>query len=78
MSLSKKGSPQKINVVKHASFAMNENFLAEMILKQVPSKKLTVDQLHSALKSIGVNNYSSDDLNILIDRLQSSGFELSK
>lgn len=78
MALSKKGSPNKLKVVKNAGFSIDPNFLAEMILKQVPSKKLTVDQLHSALKSIGVNNYSSDDLNILIDRLQSSGFDLSK
>ena len=78
MALNKRGSPNKIEVVKNAGFSIDPNFLAEMILKQVPSKKLSVDQLHSALKSIGVNNYSSDDLNILIDRLQSSGFELTK
>lgn len=78
MSLSKKGSPSKINVVKKASFSISENFLAEMILKQVPSKKLTVDQLHSALKSIGVNNYNPDDLNVLIDRLHAAGFSVSK
>jgi len=78
MALNKRGSPNKLEVVKNASFSIDPNFLAEMILKQVPSKKLTVDQLHSALKSIGVNNYGSDDLNILIERLQSSGFEVSK
>jgi len=78
MALNKRGSPNKLEVVKNASFSIDPNFLAQMILKQVPSKKLTVDQLHSALKSIGVNNYSSDDLNILIERLQSSGFEVSK
>jgi hypothetical protein len=78
MALSKKGSPNKIQVVKNASFTIDPNFLAQMILKQVPSKKLTVDQLHSALKSIGVDNYGSDDLNVLIDRLQSSGFDVTK
>jgi len=78
MALSKRGSPNKIKVVKNAGFQIDPNFLAEMILKQVPSKKLTVDQLHSALKSIGVNNYNPDDLNILIDRLQAADFTISK
>jgi len=78
MALSKKGSPNKIKVVKNAGFVIDPNFLAEMILKQVPSKKLTVDQLHSALKSIGVNNYNPDDLNVLIDRLESADFTISK
>jgi len=49
-----------------------------MILKQIPAKKLTVDQLHSAVKSIGVVNYSSDDMAILMDRLQAIGFSISK
>lgn len=78
MALSKRGSPNKIKVVKNAGFQIDPNFLAQMILKQVPSKKLTVDQLHSALKSIGVNNYDPDDLNILIDRLESADFTISK
>jgi hypothetical protein len=78
MSLSKYGSPNKIKVVKNAGFSLDPNFLAEMILKQIPSKKLTMDQLHSALKSIGVVNYSSEDLSILMDRLQSIGFSISK
>lgn len=78
MALSKKGSPNKLKVVKNGGFQIDPNFLAEMILKQVPSKKLTVDQLHSALKSIGVNNYNPDDLNVLIDRLQASDFTISK
>ena len=78
MALNKKGSPNQIKIVKNASFTIDENFLAQMILKQVPSKQLTVDQLHSSLKSIGVDNYGSDDLNVLIGRLQSSGFAVTK
>jgi hypothetical protein len=78
MALSKRGSPSKIKVVKNAGFSLDPNFLAEMILKQIPSKKLSVDQLHSALKSIGVNNYQAEDLSILMDRLQAIGFSISK
>lgn len=76
MALSKRGSPNKIQVVKHAGFSIDPNFLAEMILKQIPEKKLTIDQLHSALKSIGVNSYSSDDMNVLITRLEAIGFSV--
>lgn len=76
MALNKRGSPNKIQVVKTAGFSIDPNFLAEMILKQIPEKKLTVDQLHSALKSIGVNNYSSDDMNVLITRLEAIGFSI--
>ena len=78
MALKKQGSPTKIKIVKQSGFSLDPNFLAEMILKQIPSKKLTIDQLHSALKSIGVNNYQADDLSILMDRLQAIGFSISK
>jgi hypothetical protein len=78
MALNKKGSPTKIKVVKNAGFSLDPNYLAQMILKQIPEKTLTIDQLHSALKSIGVSNYSSDDMNVLVDRLQAIGFSISK
>jgi hypothetical protein len=78
MSLKKQGSPTRIKVVKNAGFTLSENFIAEMISKQMPVKKLTIDQLHNSLKSIGVVNYSADDLNILIGRLQAIGFTISK
>jgi hypothetical protein len=78
MALKKQGSPSKIKIVKQSGFSLDPNFLAEMIQKQIPSKKLTVDQLHVMLKSIGVNNYQADDLSILMDRLQAIGFTISK
>jgi len=76
MALSKRGSAAKIQVVKNAGFSLDENFLAEMILKQIPEKKLTMDQLHSALKSIGVINYGADDMAVLVDRLKAIGFSV--
>jgi len=78
MALNKRGSPSKIQVVKNAGFTVDPNFLAEMVLKQVPKKSLSVDQLHAALKSIGVVNYGSDDMNVLIDRLKAIGFTILK
>jgi len=76
MALSKHGSAAKISIIKNAGFTIDNNFLAEMILKQIPEKKITMDQLHSALKSIGVVNYGDEDMSILIDRLTAIGFSI--
>lgn len=78
MALHKKGSPTRIKVVKNAGFQIDINFLAEMILKQWPDKKLTIDQLHAALKSIGISNYQADDMSVLVDRLSAIGFSITK
>jgi hypothetical protein len=78
MALKKQGSPSKLKVVKNAGFKLDENYLAQMILDQWPNKQLTIDQLHLALKSIGVVNYSSDDLSILLSRLKAIGFSINK
>jgi hypothetical protein len=78
MTLNKIGSPSKIKVVKYSGFSVDPNFLAQTLLKDWPSKKLSVDDLHLALKSIGVINYSSDDLSVLIGRLEAVGFSISR
>jgi len=78
MALYKKGSPTRIKVVKNAGFSVDPNFISEMFLKQWPEKKVSVDQIHNALKSIGVVNYSSEDLSILMNRLQAIGFSIQK
>lgn len=78
MALHKRGSPTHIKVVKNAGFQIDINFLAEMIQKQISSKKLTIDQLHAALKSIGISNYQADDMSVLVDRLSAIGFSITK
>jgi hypothetical protein len=78
MALNKRGSPTKLKVVKQSGFVINVNYLSEMLLKQWPDKKISVDQLHSALKSIGIDNYSSEDMSELMNRLQAVGFSISK
>ena len=78
MALHKKGSPTKIKIVKQSGFSIDPNFLAEMVLKQWPDKKLTIDQLHAALKSIGINAYQADDMSVLVDRLSAIGFSITK
>jgi len=78
MALNKIGSPYKLKVVKNSGFSIDPNFLAQTLLKQWPKKELSIDDLHTALKSIGVINYSSDDLSVLIGRLEAVGFKLTK
>ena len=78
MALNKRGSPSKIQVFKNAGFIINVNYLSEMLLKQWPDKKITTDQLHSALKSIGIDNYQAEDMSELMGRLQPIGFVVSK
>jgi hypothetical protein len=78
MALSKRGSPTKIKVVKNASFAVDVNSLAERFLKDWPNKKITMDQIHNGLKSVGIVNYSSEDMSVLTSRLQAIGFSIQK
>ena len=78
MALKKQGSPTKIKLIKNAGFTVDSNFLSELFLKQWPEKKVSVDQIHNALKSVGISNYQADDLSILMNRLQAIGFTISK
>lgn len=76
MPLNKVGSPQKLKIVKNAGFTVDVDALAELFLKQWPEKQVTIDQIHNGIKSIGVNNYSSEDLSELMGRLQAIGFSI--
>lgn len=76
MAMQKRGSVVPIKVVKQGSFTLDENYIAAQIEKQWPNKQITLDQLHSGLKSIGVTNYSSEDMSALISRLSAIGFKV--
>ena len=78
MALKKFGSAQTLKVVKNAAFAVDVNSLAERFLKDWPNKKITIDQIHNSLKSIGIVNYSSEDMSVLTSRLQAIGFSIQK
>jgi hypothetical protein len=79
MSLKKIGTPVKMILVeKSSAFALDINMLASLIEKKWTNKKITLNQLHEALKSMGVSNYLSEDMGELVSRLQSIGFEISK
>jgi len=72
--LNKTGSPTKLTVVKQGAFEVDLNLLASMLKEQWPDKTLTVNNLHEALKSIGIVEYKAEDMQELIGRLQAIGF----
>lgn len=78
MPLNKIGSNVKIQIVKKASFSMDVNMIAEMLKKDWPEQSISLDGLHAALKSVGITNYSSEDMDELISRLQATGFAVTK
>lgn len=78
MPLHKIGSPHHLKVVKYSGFSVDPNYIAEILSKQWPKKQLSIEDLHSALKQIGVVDYSSDDLSVLIGRLEAVGFKVTK
>jgi hypothetical protein len=74
MSLTKFGSPQKLNIVKKSAFEVDLNLLASMLKEQWPDKNISVNALHEALKSIGIISYKAEDMQELVGRLQAIGF----
>jgi hypothetical protein len=73
--LNKFGSPEKITKVT-GSFTFDPNLIVFMLKEKVIDKKITLDQLHEAVKSVGVIDYSSEDMGNLIRLLQSSGISV--
>ena len=74
MALNKTGSPVKLTVMKQSAFEVDLNLLASMLKEQWPDKTLTVNDLHEALKSIGIVEYKAEDMQELAGRLQAIGF----
>jgi hypothetical protein len=80
MSLRKRGTPEKIHVVesKEASFAFDPNLIVTMLKEKWPEQQISLDQLHETVKTLGIVDYSSTDLDQLIMLLQSSGFSVTR
>lgn len=74
--LNKTGSPAKISIIKQSAFEVDLNLLAFMLKEQWPDKTLTVNDLHEALKSIGIVEYKAEDMQELAGRLQAIGFTI--
>jgi hypothetical protein len=73
--IKKYGTNSKITkVIKDSAFALDPNLVAKQLIDKWPNKKISLDQLHEAVKSIGVLNYESKDMTDLVGLLQSAGF----
>ena len=77
MVLRKYGHPVKLDVIKSGAFAFDANLIAKKIEEAIPSKKLSINQLHESIKSLGITDYSSSDLGNLINLLKATGFSIT-
>lgn len=73
MSLNKIGSPEKIRVIKDGALAYDPNLIAKKIKETWKQPTISKDQLHEAIKSLGIINYNPEDLTQIINLLNSSG-----
>ncbi len=74
--LQKKGYPEKIVQVisnKTGTLSFDPNLLVKLIKDKLNQPEISLDQLHEATKSAGVIDYTSEDMNHVIELLQSSG-----
>lgn len=76
MALKKIGSPQKIHIIKNSAFAFDPNLITKRIKETWDKPEITKDQLHEAIKAIGIVNYSPEDLTEVIDLLNSTGIKV--
>ena len=76
MSLKKIGSPAKIRVVKEGEFAFDPNIIVKEIQKKWPNSEISTDQVHEAVKSLGIINYNSEDMNEVLRLLDSVGISV--
>jgi hypothetical protein len=73
MALKKIGSPEKIRVMKEGEFSFDPNLIVKEIQKKWPNSEISVDQVHEAVKSLGIINYNSEDMNEVLRLLDSVG-----
>jgi hypothetical protein len=76
MALNKTGSPTKLSVIKQSAFEVDINMLASLLLDQWQTQTISLNQLHEGLKSLGIINYSAEDMQELVGRLQAIGFTI--
>jgi len=76
MALRKIGSPQKIRIVKEGEFAFDPNIIVKEIQKKWQNSEISVEQVHEAVKSLGIINYNSEDMNEVLRLLDSVGISV--
>ena len=77
MPLNKIGSAVKITKIE-SSLALDPNIVVKEIEKSWKTRRMTIDELHEAVKSMGVVDYADEDLSAVIELLKSMGFEITQ
>lgn len=72
MAIRKIGSPEKIRQISN-SLTFDINLAVKKIKDAYNKPNITMDELHEALKALGIVNYSSDDMSEVMRLLQSVG-----
>lgn len=78
MAINKIGTPNKISVVRQGAFNIDLNVLASVLKDKWPDKSLSLNDLHEALKTLGVTDYKSEDMQDLTSRLMAIGFKITE
>jgi hypothetical protein len=71
--LKKIGSPERIKVVKMSALAFDPNLVVKHIKETWKQSTISKDQLHEAVKALGIINYNPEDITEVINLLNSSG-----
>ncbi len=77
MPLNKIGSAVKITKIE-SSLALDPNMVVKEIEKSWKTRQMTIDELHDAVKSMGVIDYADEDLRAVIELLTSMGFKITQ
>ena len=76
MSLKKVGAPIKLQLVKKSALAFDPNLFVKKIVETWGKHPITIEQIHEAGKSIGIIDYNSEDMDNIVNLLQSSGVDV--
>jgi len=72
MAIRKIGSPEKIHTITNA-LAFDINLAVKKIKDTHQKPNITIDEVHEALKALGITNYSSEDMAEVTRLLKSVG-----
>ena len=77
--IKKVGTPQKISkIVRETGFSLDPNLIVKKLKDTWKEPKISLNQLHELVKSLGVGDYTSDDMNHVVELLQSSGITVTE
>jgi hypothetical protein len=75
MSIKKIGSPQKIHTIT-ASLGFDVNLAVKKIKDATPKPSITIDEIHEALKALGITTYTAEDMQNITNLLPSVGLKV--